>query len=146
MIKINESNIKLYKDDIVQLIDYIQEDKNQSVNKYVELLKQYIYSENTYVYGHVFEGKLVSFIWFFKRNFNGIIRFHISYISTNPDYRGKGFARELINKVHEISIKEKISMIDLNVSPDNKVAMALYEKLDFMPEKILLSKKIEGVE
>lgn len=67
-------------------------------------------------------------------------------MATNEKFRGLGYDKELIQKVHEIAMDNNINCIDLNVSPDNVNALMLYEKLKFYQEKILLTKFLEREE
>lgn len=143
MFHLDREMISQYENDIVNLLDYIINNKNQSVKKYYELKNIYIDSNETYCFGHIKDNILVSFIWFFKRNFNNSDRLHISYISTNTSFRGQGLAMQLLLKVDEIAKINNISYVDLNVSPDNIEAIALYNKCNFSKEKILMKKLID---
>ncbi|QIH75561.1 GNAT family N-acetyltransferase [Macrococcoides canis] len=143
MIRITKTNIDVYKDDIIHLINYTLEDNEKSKDKVNDLISNYIFKNNTFIFGHVEDNKLVSFIWFFNRTFNNTERLHVSYLATNYEYRGKGLGKELMNKVVETAKEQKINFIDLNVDPNNIEAISLYNKLNFTTEKILLIKSLE---
>ena len=143
MIRLTNNNIEVYKEDILQLINYIIEDKEQSIVKVNDLINSYIDKNNTFIYGHVKNGKLVSFIWFFTRLFNNTTRLHISYFATDYAFRGGGLGKELLDTVVKTAKEQNIFFIDLNVNPNNVEAISLYNKLNFKTEKLLLVKTLE---
>lgn len=146
MIKITKSNIHYYKHDIIKLINYTLDDIEKSKRKVDELIISYISSSNTYVFGHVRNNELISFVWFFKRSFNNIDRMHVSFIATDSRYRGLGLGSKLLEIVYKTSLEKSIEYIDLNVSPDNLNALSLYKKLNFKTEKLLLIKSLKEEE
>lgn len=54
----------------------------------------------------------------------------VSAVCTHPDYRGQGYARELVSKVL-LGIMERSETPFLHVYPDNAGAIGLYESLGF---------------
>lgn len=59
-----------------------------------------------------------------------------------PEYRKKGIARQIIHYFTEWSKKNKVSYIELKVCVSNSKAIELYEKEEFLTNKIILKKKL----
>lgn len=62
---------------------------------------------------------------------------YIYGVSTNPKFSNKGFATELLKVVLEDLKKENIKYVELTAEIENKIAVHLYEKLDFKVVEIL---------
>ena len=60
---------------------------------------------------------------------------HLARIIISPNSRGKGYGFELCNALISIA-KESGDMITLNVYRTNQKAVALYEKLGFIEDKV----------
>jgi ribosomal protein S18 acetylase RimI-like enzyme len=63
----------------------------------------------------------------------------------HPDYRGKGFANNLMQELINISIERKYGKITLEVREDNHVAQDLYNSLGFedcKPKMLFWIKKL----
>ncbi|KAI6213437.1 hypothetical protein M3Y94_00150200 [Aphelenchoides besseyi] len=57
---------------------------------------------------------------------------HVTAISIAPEYRRMGLARELMNKLEEISEEKGCYYVDLFVRVSNKVAVKMYETLGYV--------------
>ncbi|QTQ08966.1 GNAT family N-acetyltransferase [Macrococcoides canis] len=135
--KINREILKDNHKEILLLLETVENDKEYCQKKIDELIK-FVDSNDTYLFGHIENNKLVSFLWCYKRNYNNTERLHISFLAVNCDFQRQGLAKELLNKVIEILKSTDIEIIDLNVSSNNKAAIKLYEKLGFIEESRLL--------
>jgi predicted GNAT family acetyltransferase len=60
----------------------------------------------------------------------------VSAVCTHPDYRGQGYARELVSKVL-FGIMERTETPFLHVYPDNAGAIGLYRQLGFAPRRTM---------
>jgi ribosomal-protein-alanine N-acetyltransferase len=56
---------------------------------------------------------------------------HIHVIATHPDYRGRGLARELLDRVLDVARAAGCSLATLEVRRSNVPAIALYERAGF---------------
>jgi ribosomal protein S18 acetylase RimI-like enzyme len=63
-------------------------------------------------------------------------------VYTRPDYRGKGLARQLIERVVNQLQDRGVETIQLMVNVDQKDAVHLYERLDFKTVKVLKDEKM----
>ncbi|TBY61833.1 GNAT family N-acetyltransferase [Rhizobium leguminosarum bv. viciae] len=54
-----------------------------------------------------------------------------------PDYRGRGLGRRLIDAALDEARQESFIRVELSVHADNARAIALYEKVGFLPEGVL---------
>lgn len=54
-----------------------------------------------------------------------------------PDYRGQGLGRRLIDAALDKARQERFIRVELSVHADNARAIALYEKVGFLPEGVL---------
>lgn len=59
---------------------------------------------------------------------------YITNVAVFPQYRGKGTATALINKVFEFAKEKSLSFVSLEVRVSNSEAVSLYEKLGFVAE------------
>jgi len=71
--------------------------------------------------------RVIGYIIFWHINDN----IQISNIAIHPDYRRKGIARLLLQRVINSLQKEKVKYITLEVRPSNLTAQSLYRKLGF---------------
>src|SRR3989344_3560329 len=57
----------------------------------------------------------------------------IEDIIVDESYRGKGFGKELMEKLIDLAKKQRVHSIELSSRPDRAAANALYKKLGFEP-------------
>lgn len=135
--KINREILNENHNEILLLLEQIENDKEYCQKKIDDLYK-FVESKDTYLFGHINNNKLISFLWCYKRVYNNAVRLHISFLAVNNDFQRQGLAKELFNKVIETLKSTDIEFVDLNVSSNNKAAIKLYEKLGFIEESRLL--------
>ncbi len=58
-------------------------------------------------------------------------RLELNYIWIKPNYRGKKYAKELMNYMIDYAKKKQIDNITLEVSINNEIALKLYQKYGF---------------
>ncbi|UJS28633.1 GNAT family N-acetyltransferase [Macrococcoides canis] len=145
IVKINIDILHENKKQIVNLLNRIIKDEDKALKKYYDIFS-FIENESSYIYGHLENDTVVSFIWAYNRKVNDEDRVHISYISVESTYSGRGYGSALIKKIRDTSLKNNIKKLELNVSSNNENALRLYEKLGFVTESILLTKQIESEE
>ena len=56
---------------------------------------------------------------------------YVDNIAVDENYRKRGFATAIINKMIEYCLEKKASLITLEVRESNSAAIALYEKMGF---------------
>lgn len=88
-------------------------------------------------YQHMFElhvaesdGRIAGLAQMSSRNHNHT-RWHIENIAVHPDFRGKGIAKALLEKVFEYYTQKGALRFTLEVDVDNQPAIQLYEKTGF---------------
>ncbi|MBQ5152946.1 GNAT family N-acetyltransferase [Macrococcoides caseolyticum] len=135
--KLNENVLKDNQEEILSLLESVENNKQYCQNKIKDLF-EYVNSKDTFLYGHICDNKIISFLWCYKRIYNNTERLHISFLAVNNDFQRRGLAKELINKVFDILDSTDIDFIDLNVNPNNKAAIKLYQSLGFYEESKLL--------
>ena len=59
---------------------------------------------------------------------------YITNVAVFPQYRRKGVAKALLDKVFEYAKEKRLSFVSLEVRPSNTAAVALYEKAGFKEE------------
>ncbi len=59
---------------------------------------------------------------------------YIANIAVCPEYRGKGIATRLLEKLFSLAVEKALSFITLEVRASNIAAISLYEKLGFKEE------------
>ena len=58
-------------------------------------------------------------------------------LSVKPEYRGRGYSKQLLSKSLADLRQQNILMIYLEVETENRTAIALYQSLGFAPVKLL---------
>ncbi|MEA3457929.1 MAG: pyridoxal-phosphate dependent enzyme [Candidatus Thermoplasmatota archaeon] len=86
--------------------------------------------ENGFEHGHVIgafdHGAIVGIAILSRTNFDTFLpKYHLSYIATKKDVKGKGIATQLLQKAIDVSKGD----LSLHVETDNKKAIKLYEKM-----------------
>ena len=61
---------------------------------------------------------------------------HITNIAVHPDFRGRGLANEIIEKIIDVCKENDIRAMTLEVKVSNTVAQSLYRKYGFKPSGI----------
>ena len=58
-------------------------------------------------------------------------------LAVKPEYRGRGYSKQLLGKSLEALRQQNILMIYLEVETENRTAIGLYQSLGFAPVKLL---------
>ncbi len=98
-----------------------------------ETLKTFIVYDETY---HVFslaDDKLIGYIIVWKSDKYG----QIIDVVVEKKYRGLGYGYKLLEYGINVSKEMNVTMISLEVSVKNEIALKLYEKAGFVKERIL---------
>lgn len=69
-----------------------------------------------------------------REHFNGVPL--INALQVNKNMQGQGIGSRLMQKAHDVAIAKGYSLIGLGVEPDNERAIALYQKLGYVQQKI----------
>ena len=69
-------------------------------------------------------------------------KYHLAYIATNDNVRGRGIPTELLSKANELSK----GILSLHVDIDNNRAIKLYEKMGFTSSYIRMMYQLDGDE
>jgi ribosomal protein S18 acetylase RimI-like enzyme len=73
----------------------------------------------------------------------GVVHPYVLLLYVDPGHRRRGIATALLNTAHSWARAEGDGQISLQVFSDNIAAQALYEKLGYQPEAILMKKSLE---
>ena len=90
--------------------------------------------------------EIAGYVWFgtSERPFSEMKTGWIYDILVVPAYRGKGVGEALLKHALEVSRKRGFELTGLMVRANNRVAYSLYEKLDFRPEYVVMTRKESG--
>lgn len=80
------------------------------------------------------KGRQVGLVWKTERTKDEEPTWHILYIETLPQFRGRGFAHAAMTELVELARKAGVAAITLNVSLRNKPALGLYRQLGFVAQ------------
>lgn len=72
----------------------------------------------------------------------GLLHPYVLLLYVDPQHRRQGIATVLMDTAHHWAIAEGYSQISLQVFSDNPAAQALYRKLGYRPEAILMKKTL----
>ncbi len=75
---------------------------------------------------------------------NGLLHPYVLLLYVHPDHRRQGLATQLLHAAHHWAKAEGHSQISLQVFSENAPAQALYQKLGYQPEAILMKKPLES--
>lgn len=150
IVKLLDKGFGGYEKEILELlIDSFSQNFDISTDSSIEIgkeklaaLKTYVEEEKAIVLANISEGTMMGFIWIHKHEFFDETRLHINQLAVNPQFRGKGIAKQLIRKSEELALELGIKTMDLSVSENNKSAIKLYEKLGFDTERRLMKMKL----
>ncbi|MGL4269823.1 MAG: GNAT family N-acetyltransferase, partial [Plesiomonas sp.] len=67
----------------------------------------------------------------------------VNYLAVHPDYRGRGIANALVNRVEKKLIARGCPKIHLLVREENQAVISMYEKLGYdIQDTICLGKRL----
>jgi len=67
----------------------------------------------------------------------------VYYLAVHPDYRGRGFANALLNRLEKKLIARGCPKINLMVREENDLVLGFYEKLDYeVQDAICVGKRL----
>lgn len=116
---------KMTKDDIDEVLKI---EKNANINMLnSSMLINYIETPNSLLYVAKFNFEIVGFV-IFTVLFDHI---DLDFIAVKEDFRRKGVATSLLNKLYCIALKQEIFDIFLEVRVSNKDAINFYENQGF---------------
>ena len=73
----------------------------------------------------------------------GIVHPYVLLLYVDPQHRRRGVATALLHIAHQWARLEGNQQISLQVFSDNPLAQALYRKLGYQPEAILMKKRLD---
>ena len=91
-------------------------------------------------------GEIAGYVWFgvSDRPFSGVSVGWIYDILVLPAHRGKGVGEALLMHALEVSREKGFDQVGLMVNAKNRVAAALYEKLGFKAEYLVMGRPEKG--
>ncbi|MFA9492816.1 GNAT family N-acetyltransferase [Streptococcus sp. E17BB] len=104
-----------------------------------EALLNYLSHGKAQALGVLRDKQLLGILWYFITEAN---RLHINELIINQKSRSQGLGSLLLESVIAIAEEKECKALELNVTCHNKVAVALYGKFGFQPERLLMSKPI----
>lgn len=114
-------------------------DSSFEVNNY---FNNYINDEDKILLGYFIDNILVGYIYAYETVSNNIKGLFIDGLYVESEYRNKGIAKELINKIILEAEKREAKFIDIKVMSKNEVAKHLYESLNFNEFKVMMRKEM----
>lgn len=135
--------VQLVNNSDEKLIDQLQVIFNEVYDQKDGLKKEFLFNPYTQVYIDVEDGQIVGLI-----HINAIYdRYEINNLFVLEDFRSKGIASKLMEKVIEEGQNKKIQNITLEVRIDNCRAISLYKKYGFVAKSVRKSyyNGIDGV-
>lgn len=121
-----------------------EEAHSQAQREYQQLLPDGVATANHYLYTlqEQHTGEAVGMIWFAVRDqANQKVAF-IYDVEIEPAFRRKGYATQAFQAIEAQAHALGLSAIQLHVFGHNHEALALYEKLGFIPTNIMMSKQL----
>lgn len=109
---------------------------SEKILSLIDFLKQ----NSATLLGAFYNDELIGFLWLYKYTYFGESRLHVNQIVVSKVYRGRGIAKLLLKEAEKIAVKNKITIIDLNVSESNSTAIQMYESINFTTERRYMKK------
>jgi ribosomal protein S18 acetylase RimI-like enzyme len=82
-------------------------------------------------------GQIIAEAIFLKRKTKGGEVARLYSLAVKPEYRGRGYSKQLLGKSLAALRQQNILMIYLEVETENRTAIGLYQSLGFAPVKLL---------
>ena len=99
----------------------------QSAGEFAELLPDGLASKDMHLFTAVVDDEQVGMGWFELRQRASGVSAWIYDISVDPDRRGQGLGRGLLDALHDAARRVGATSMTLNVFGDNATAIRLYE-------------------
>lgn len=112
---------------------------NKSDDALNDDLKHMVPSDNILVIEK--DGKIVGYIAYEIREKHAKTMW-VDQLVISEDCRGKGYGKELMNKIDEIAKEENCERIELECWAFNENALGMYEHLGFGEQRVKLDKKV----
>lgn len=96
------------------------------------------------VYALVKDTEIINFVEMLKKW--GKEEAYIYSFATKSKYRGKGYAKELLEKTINELKKENLKRVSLTVAPENERAIGLYESFGFIKKDMYKNEYGEGID
>ncbi|MBD2426310.1 GNAT family N-acetyltransferase [Phormidium sp. FACHB-1136] len=74
---------------------------------------------------------------------SGLLHPYVLLLYVHPDHRRRGLATELLHTAHQWATAEGHPQISLQVFSENAPAQALYQKLGYQPEALLMKRSLK---
>ncbi len=113
-----------------------------SENKIMDL-KQHIGNHSAYPIAAFERNRMIGFLWGYETNGMSGRALHIAYISVLERFRGQGIAKSLIQYAEKVAENEDLAKVELIVGANNSAALSLYKSMNFLPERLILSKSLQ---
>lgn len=110
--------------------------------QYVLKIPGYIEDGSAIVAGAFEEGVLVGFSWAYELSIFDERRVHIDMIGVNPDFRGRGIARRLVDIQIEETQKRGISIMEAMTTKDNVHSYNWFHSIGFQDERVKVRRNL----
>lgn len=111
--------------------------------EYVEKIPGYIIDKSAIVIGAFSNDCLVGFIWGYVTKIFDETRVHSYMGAVNPNYRGNGIAKRLMELQFEEAKKRGIYLVEAMVTASNEAAHKWHLKTGFVDDRVKMLKIIQ---
>lgn len=87
-------------------------------------------------------GERVGETWYTAKEQGGKVRFWVEWLAIEPEFQHRGFATQVLEQLAEEARRRGADRMGLYVMADNPGAMALYQRLGFVPKSIGMVKSL----
>jgi ribosomal protein S18 acetylase RimI-like enzyme len=115
------------------------------MGKAKELL-DHLTDDKAVLFGVFINRNLVGFLWSYPRIFLEESRMYINSLIIDIHYRGKGFGKQLIDKLESYAISKGIFIIDVGTASFKKDAIKFYEQNGYISERIQFRKDLKKLQ
>ncbi|MBS7528108.1 GNAT family N-acetyltransferase [Fusibacter paucivorans] len=105
-------------------------------------MKKYINNGSALVVGAYSRGKVIGFLWAYRRLFLGEERLHISHIVVDAKFRGYGIGSRMIDFIEQYALKNEIKIIELLTTSKNERTIEFYNKHGFSVTRVQFEKNL----
>ncbi|AOT70136.1 GNAT family N-acetyltransferase [Geosporobacter ferrireducens] len=105
-------------------------------------MKKFINDGSALIIAAYSGGKVIGFLWAYRRLFLGEERLHISHIVVDAAFRGYGIGTRMIDFIEKYALEKNIKVIELLTTSKNERTIEFYNKHGFSVTRVQFEKNL----
>lgn len=146
--KLNADDVKAHWNSLFELLQicfvstYKSEKDKAFIDSKLNSLTEYVNCGKAVVFGALFNGELLGFLWGYPVDTPFETLLHAAYFAVKENARKQGIGSLLINNFEKEAVGLGIAHIELIVGAENKGAIKFYDRSGYKADRIILRKEV----